>query len=98
LPLAAIAIRRDLQAACAAELDSALRHSVDYAFAHPDASREYVTAHAQEMEPSVVARHIQLYVNDYTRELDERAVHALLDWQKQQGFSAAAVPREGIFI
>lgn len=96
LPLAAIAIRRDLQSACGAELDRALRHSVDYAFAHPDASREYVSAHAQEMDPSVVARHIELYANDYTRELDERAVHALLDWQKQQGLSA--VSEESIFI
>ena len=33
----------------------------------------------------VVAKHIQLYVNDYTLALDERAVHALLDWQRQQG-------------
>jgi 1,4-dihydroxy-6-naphthoate synthase len=98
LPLAAIAIRRDLQSAFGAELDRALRRSVEYAFAHPDASREYVAAHAQEMDPSVVARHIELYVNDYTRELDERAVHALLDWQTQQGFPAAPVPADGIFI
>ena len=98
LPLAAIAIRRDLQTAHGAEIDRALRHSVEYAFAQPDASREYVAAHAQEMEPSVVARHIQLYVNDYTRELDERAVHALLDWQEQQGFASPAPSAERIFI
>ena len=35
--------------------------------------------------PSVVAQHIQLYVNDYTIALDERAVLALLDWQQEQG-------------
>ena len=98
LPLAAIAIRRDLPTAHGAALDRALRQSVEYAFAHPDASRGYVSAHAQEMDPSVVARHIELYVNDYTRELDERAVHALLDWQTQQGLSAAATPGQGIFI
>ena len=37
------------------------------------------------MDPSVVAKHIQLYVNDYTIALDERAVHALLQWQQEQG-------------
>lgn len=83
LPLAAIAIRRDLAPARGAEVDQALRASVEYAFAHPDASREYVAQHAQEMDPDVAAKHIELYVNDYTVALDERAVHALLDWQGQ---------------
>ena len=82
LPLAAIAIRRDL-ASRGPELDRALRASVEYAFAHPDASRDYVAAHAQEMNPAVIAQHIGLYVNDYTLALDEHAVHALLDWAQQ---------------
>jgi 1,4-dihydroxy-6-naphthoate synthase len=80
LPLAAIAIRRDLAPAHGAEIDRALRASVEYAFAHPDASRAYVAIHAQEMDPAVAAKHIELYVNDYTVALDERAVTALLDW------------------
>ena len=57
-----------------------LKASVEYAFAHPDASRDYVASLAQEMDPDVTARHIQLYVNDYTRALDERAVQRMLDW------------------
>jgi 1,4-dihydroxy-6-naphthoate synthase len=85
LPLAAIAIRRDLAPAWAPIVDRALRDSVDYAFAHPDASREYVASLAQEMDPAVCERHIQLYVNDYTRELDESAVRKMLDWGGQQG-------------
>jgi 1,4-dihydroxy-6-naphthoate synthase len=89
LPLAAIAIRRDL-AARGSALDGALRSSVEYAFAHPDASRDYVAAHAQEMDPSVVADHIHLYVNDYTLALDEGAVHTLLGWAEAQGFNGAA--------
>jgi len=82
LPLAAIAIRRDL-AAWSAGVDRALRASVEHAFAHPDASRDYVASLAQEMDPSVVAKHIALYVNDYTLALDERAVVALLEWSRQ---------------
>lgn len=83
LPLAAIAIRRDLAPGRGAEIDSALRTSVEYAFAHPNASRDYVARHAQEMDPAVVKQHIDLYVNEYTLALDERAVEALLDWQGQ---------------
>ena len=97
LPLAAIAIRRDLAGTSGAEMDRALRASVEYAFAHPASSREYVAQHAQEMDASVVAKHIQLYVNDYTITLDERAVHALLDWQEQEGLISAAPPAP-IFI
>ncbi len=85
LPLAAIAIRRDLAPALAPAVDRALRESVEYALAHPQASREYVASLAQEMDPAVCARHIQLYVNDYTRALDENAVRKMLDWGQSQG-------------
>jgi 1,4-dihydroxy-6-naphthoate synthase len=91
LPLAGIAIRRDLAPALAPIVDRALRASVEYAFAHPDASRDYVAAHAQEMAPDVQARHIQLYVNQYTLALDEAAVRKMLDWGETQGaFPSAA--------
>ena len=85
LPLAAIAIRRDLAPRLAAMVDRALRDSVAYAFAHPDASRGYVASLAQEMDPTVCARHIQLYVNDYTLALDERAVRTMLEWGEREG-------------
>lgn len=84
LPLAAIAIRRDLAARHGADFDRALRASVEYAFAHPTVSRDYVAAHAQEMDPVVMRQHIDLYVNQYTLALDERAVHAMLDWAQSQ--------------
>lgn len=84
LPLAAIAIRRDL-AHLAPAVDAALKASVEYAFAHPEASRDYVAAHAQEMDPDVTRRHIQLYVNDYTRALDESAVRTMLEWGRKEG-------------
>src|SRR6185503_10492951 len=89
LPLAAIAIRRDLISR-SSEVDRALRSSVEYAFAHPDVSRHYVTSHAQEMDPAVIAQHIQLYVNDYTLALDEPAVERLLAWAEEHGFNPAA--------
>ncbi|MGE3278010.1 MAG: MqnA/MqnD/SBP family protein [Vicinamibacterales bacterium] len=92
LPLAGIAIRRDLAEALAPSIDRALRASVEYAFAHPDASRDYVAAHAQEMDPDVTARHIKLYVNDYTLALDESAVQRMLEWGEQQG----AFPRSSL--
>ena len=85
LPLAAIAIRRDLAPEFGAAIDAALRASVEYAFAHPDTSRDYVAAHAQEMSPDVVQQHIRLYVNQYTVELDERAVQVMLEFGDEPG-------------
>ena len=84
LPLAAIASRRDLADVRGADVDRGLRASVEYAFAHPEASREYVAMHAQEMDPEVVAKHIKLYVNEYTLALNERAVLTMLRWAEEQ--------------
>ena len=92
LPLAAIAIRRELAPDSALEIDTALRASVEYAFAHPDASREFVAQHAQEMSPAVVAQHIKLYVNDYTVALDEQAVMRLLEWAERYGPATSDLP------
>ena len=98
LPLAAIAIRRDLAGTSGTEIDQALRASVEFAFAHPDASKEYVAQHSQEMDDWVVAKHIQLYVNDYTVALDEHAVHALLDWQQKQDLNAVPASSLPVFV
>ena len=89
IPLAAIAIRRDMVPEWAAPMDTALRDSVQYAFDHPDASRAFVSRHAQEMDPDVATRHIRLYVNGYTLALDEPAVQALITFGESAGsFSA----------
>lgn len=95
LPLAAIAIRRDLAPTLAQPMDAALRASVEYAFANPKASRDYVAAHAQAMDPVVTERHIALYVNGYTRALDERAVQTMVSWAEGEGLfplAAASLP------
>jgi 1,4-dihydroxy-6-naphthoate synthase len=85
LPLAAIAMRRDLAPGLAPAVDGALRASVAYAFAYPEASRAFVATHAQEMDPEVTRLHIGLYENDYTLALDEDAVRRMLEWGEREG-------------
>jgi 1,4-dihydroxy-6-naphthoate synthase len=80
IPLGAILARRT--AVDAGVAATWVRESVRYAWAHPAASQEYVLAHAQEMDPDVVTRHISLYVNNFTEDLGEEgyaAVRELLD-------------------
>jgi 1,4-dihydroxy-6-naphthoate synthase len=69
IPLGGIAIRRDLPIEEQQTLQRLMQRSVAYAFAHPQASRDYVCAHAQEMDPAVQAQHIALYVNEHTQDL-----------------------------
>ncbi|AZK49110.1 1,4-dihydroxy-6-naphthoate synthase [Paenibacillus lentus] len=78
IPLGAIIARRSLDLN---SIERWTRQSVQYAWAHPDASRQYVMSHAQEMSPEVTDAHINLYVNQYTENLGEdgyAAVTALL--------------------
>ncbi len=79
IPLGAILARRATVDADAAT--GWIRESVRRAWADPDASRDYVLRHAQEMDPDVVRRHIGLYVNEFTLDLGDdghAAAEALL--------------------
>ncbi len=69
IPLGAIVARRSLGRERIAEITRVVRASVDYAFAHPEASRDYVMEQAQELDPEVAKAHIALYVNEFTRDL-----------------------------
>ncbi|MGG4214948.1 1,4-dihydroxy-6-naphthoate synthase [Paenibacillus sp. FSL L8-0638] len=85
IPLGAIIARRTL------DLDAItnwIRASVEYAWQHPEASREYVLSHAQELSPDVAQSHIDLYVNDFTANLGDSgyaAIEALLGRAAQEG-------------
>ena len=81
VPLAAICARNDLDDGLRAQVEDAIRRSVEHAFAHPLDSLAYVRAHSQEMSDEVCRRHIDLYVNEFTRDLGDdglAAVDALL--------------------
>ncbi|AKF93215.1 1,4-dihydroxy-6-naphthoate synthase [Brevibacillus laterosporus] len=85
IPLGAIIARRSLDLDAIA---SWTRSSVEYAWAHPEASRDYIMHHAQEMDPAVAQAHINLYVNKFTADLGEdgyAAVTALLSRAAQEG-------------
>jgi 1,4-dihydroxy-6-naphthoate synthase len=75
IPLGAILARRGTVDPLQAALW--VRRSVRQAWADPAASRDYVLAHAQEMEADVVARHIDLYVNSFTEDLGEEGYAAV---------------------
>jgi 5,8-dihydroxy-2-naphthoate synthase len=88
IPLGAIIARRSLGAERLGAVAEAIRASVRTAWSDPAASRAYVMAHAQEMDPAVAEAHIGLYVNDFTADLGPTgfaAARELLDRAAAQG-------------
>ena len=88
IPLGGIVAKRSLPDEVKHAMNRVMRRSVEYAFAHRDASLPYVRAHAQEMSEAVMYQHIDLYVNEYSVDLGgqgRRAVQVLFDRARQTG-------------
>lgn len=98
IPLGGIIAHRRLGPALIRKIDQGLRASVITARRHPEASREFVRSHAQELEDDVIAAHIALYVNDYTVALTAEgrdAIDHLLSEAERSGVLPGGVgPRE----
>ena len=77
VPLAGICARADLDGGLVADVERAIRASVQYAFDHPEASRAYVRAHSQEMSDEVCDAHIKLYVNDLSLDVGDEGLRAI---------------------
>ncbi|MCC5479936.1 1,4-dihydroxy-6-naphthoate synthase [Streptomyces sp. NPDC059680] len=77
IPLGAIIAKRSLGADTLTRLADSVRASVRAAWDDPEASRPYVMAHAQEMDPAVADQHIGLYVNEFTAGLGEDGYAAI---------------------
>lgn len=78
IPLGAILAKPEI----AEQATEWVRASVRHAWAHPEDSRDFVQAHAQEMRRDVQEQHIALYVNEFTEDLGEeghKAARSLLD-------------------
>jgi 1,4-dihydroxy-6-naphthoate synthase len=94
IPLGGILARRSLGADTALRVEEGIRRSVEHAFAHPDDALPYMRTHAQEMEEHVMRSHVELYVNQFSRDLGdegERAVRTLFE----RGRAAGVLPAAG---
>ncbi|MBK9414749.1 MAG: 1,4-dihydroxy-6-naphthoate synthase [Bacteroidetes bacterium] len=93
IPLGGIVIRRDLDENTKKKVERILRKSVEYAFANPESSGEYVKLHAQEMSPEVRKKHIDLYVNSYSTDLGANGKNAI-----HEMFRIIGVSDKNIFV
>jgi 1,4-dihydroxy-6-naphthoate synthase len=77
VPLAGIFARSDLASDLVEEAESAIRASVEYAFARPEASRDYVRSLSHELSDEVCAAHIALYVNEHSVDIGDEGLAAI---------------------
>jgi 1,4-dihydroxy-6-naphthoate synthase len=94
IPLGGIVAQRSLPLALIKKIDRVLRRSVEYAFAHPEASKPFIRAHAQAMDEQVMQQHIDLYVNQYTLNLGRNGRKAVRNLF-QTGFEQKIIPDFG---
>ena len=93
IPLGGIVVKRDLNENVKKKVERILCKSVEFAFANPDSSSEYVKMHAQEMSTEVRKKHIELYVNAYSIDIGitgKQAIHEM--------FRIIGVSDENIFV
>jgi len=77
IPLGCIIAQRSLGSTLVEQTESLIRGSVSYGFSNRQETKEYIRSHSQELEESVIDRHIQLYVNDYSLDIGDDGVHAV---------------------
>jgi 1,4-dihydroxy-6-naphthoate synthase len=78
IPLGGIVVKRNLPQAVKQTINRVLNNSVSFAFEHPGACMEFVKSYAQEMEEDVMKKHIALYVNKYSLNLEEEGRQAVI--------------------
>lgn len=77
IPLGGICIQRSLGPEIAQKVETSIRKSVEFAFRHPEASKDYTAGHAKEMSPDIIRNHIDLYINAFTVDLGETGAEAV---------------------
>jgi 1,4-dihydroxy-6-naphthoate synthase len=77
IPLGGIVMKKTFPSSLIQQADNLIRKSIEYARENYPVLTEYVTRNAQEMEESIMRRHIDLYVNDFSVELRESGKNAI---------------------
>ncbi len=77
IPLGCIAVKRELGKRNIALIDKAIRQSLEYAYANPYKSLDYIRQYSQELDEKVIQEHIALYVNDFSLDIGAEGIEAI---------------------
>jgi len=99
IPLGGIVIQRNLPIEIKEKVNRLIRQSVEYAFANPKSGIDYIRSHAQEMDESVMYKHIELYVNQYSIHLGDLGRIAIESmFSKAQDLNIVPKTEKNIFL
>lgn len=99
IPLGGIVIRRELAEDVKLKVNRVLQRSVEFAFANPKSGIEFIRSHAQSMDESVMYKHIELYVNKYSIDLDKEGRQAIeLLFEKAQNLGIIPKITKDLFL
>ncbi|MCB9906651.1 MAG: hypothetical protein H6830_02950 [Planctomycetes bacterium] len=98
LPLGGLFARESLAPEVRTTLTAVLAESLEYGHRHRDATLETMAHFAQELAPDVLYQHVDLYVNDWTRDLGPVGRDAITTlWQRAKAIdwpgAARGAPR-----
>jgi 1,4-dihydroxy-6-naphthoate synthase len=77
IPLGGIVGRRNIDEILLMKVDALIKDSMEYAFENYPLITDYVKQHSQEMEPEVMKKHIDLYVNQFSINLGKDGRNAI---------------------
>ncbi|HEX9022132.1 MAG TPA: 1,4-dihydroxy-6-naphthoate synthase [Nitrospirota bacterium] len=77
IPLGGILCKRSLGREVLLKVEEGIRDSLLYARTHSGEVMDYCRRHSQEMDETVMKRHIDLYVNDFTLDLGKEGLAAV---------------------
>jgi 1,4-dihydroxy-6-naphthoate synthase len=82
LPLGCIVADRTISQEHRAEFVSAVRRSIEYAYAHKEETLPTMRRYAQELDDSVIWKHVDLYVNEWSLDLGDQGREAFEIFQR----------------
>jgi 1,4-dihydroxy-6-naphthoate synthase len=91
IPLGGIVVKRTFPNDIQSKINRVLRRSIEFAFENPAASLPFTRQHAQEMDTTVMKKHIDLYVNQYSIDLGSKG-KAAIQYMIEQAVKSQIIP------
>jgi 1,4-dihydroxy-6-naphthoate synthase len=77
VPLGGIVVHRNVDEKTALKVNRAIRRSIEYAYADPSASVDFIRQNAMELDSDVTREHIRLFVNNFSLSLGQEGKKAV---------------------
>ncbi|MBK8710396.1 MAG: 1,4-dihydroxy-6-naphthoate synthase [Niastella sp.] len=99
IPLGGIVVSKNIDKSIQLKIDRLIQKSIEIAHTNWPQLNDYICNHSQEMSEDVMRKHIELYVNDYSKNLGptgHKAVLRLMDVYGQ--LKNISINREDVFV